>query len=98
MFSVPEGMGVIEEKLPLRYAEVPMRRLQIRERGKGHALNVGLKYAQYEFVCVLDADCILDDCAIHIAMQHFKDEHVSAVGGKLKTMSKEKNLLTFSQR
>ena len=98
MPSIPEEMEVIEEKLPLRYAEVPMRKLQIRERGKGNALNVGLKYAQYEFVCVLDADCILDDCAIHIAMQHFKDEHVSAVGGKLKAMSEKKNLLTFSQR
>ena len=31
-------------------------------------------------------------------MQHFKDEHVSAVGGKLKAMSEKKNLLTFSQR
>ena len=96
--SMPEEMEVMEVALPICYAEVPMRKLQIRSRGKGNALNVGLSYAQYEFVCVLDADCILDDGAICIAMQHFKDVNVSAVGGKLKTMSEEKNLLTFYQR
>ena len=95
---MPEETEVREEKIPIYYAEIPMRKLQIRSKGKGNALNVGLRYARYEFVCVLDADCILDDCAIHIAMQHFKNENVSAVGGKLKTLSEKKNLLTFYQR
>ena len=88
----------MEAALPICYARVPMRKLQIRSRGKGNALNVGIRYARYEFVCVLDADCILDDCAIHIAMQHFEDEKVSAVGGKLRATSEKGNLLTFCQR
>ena len=98
VYSMPEEMEVREAALPIQYAEVPMRKLQIRCRGKGNALNVGLRYARYEFVCVLDADCILDEYAINIAMLHFEDEKVSAVGGKLKAMSEKKNLLTFCQR
>lgn len=84
--------------MPLHYKNVPMRKPQTRSGGKGNALNVGIKYAQYEFVCILDEDCILDDCAICIAMQHFKDKKVSVVGGKLKAMSEKKNLLTVYQR
>ncbi len=87
-----------EEELPIHYADLPMRKLQIKSRGKGNALNIGIKHAQYDFVCVVDADCILDDCAIRVAMQHFQDENVSAVGGRLKAVSDKKNLLTFCQR
>lgn len=79
-------------------SNLSIKKIFIQEKGKGNALNVGLRYARYEFVCVLDADCILDDCAIHTAMQHFADENVSAVGGKLKAIGEKKNLLTFCQR
>lgn len=95
---VPEKVGVREVKPPLRYSNVPIRKLQIRSRGKGNALNIGIRYARYEFFCVLDADCVLDEHAIHIAMRHFENENVSAVGGRLKTMSEKKNIFTFLQK
>ncbi len=95
---MPEEQKLIEVKPPLQYADIPLRRLQISRRGKGHALNIGLKQARYEFLCVLDADCVLDDQAIPIIMPSFEDEDVIAVGGKLRAMSEKKNLLTFWQR
>lgn len=95
---MPEKVEVRESEVPQSYADVPIRKLQIRKRGKGNALNIGIEYAKYEFVCVLDADCVLDERAIRIAMRHFKDENVSAVGGKLAAMSEKKNLLTFCQK
>ncbi len=96
--SMPEGAHVREKELPACYADLPMRKLQIRKRGKGNALNIGIRHAQYDFVCVLDADCVLDEHAIRIAMQNFKDENVSAVGGRLRAVSEKKNLLTLCQR
>ncbi len=96
--SVSEETKVREIELPIQYADVPMRKLQVRRRGKGNALNIGIKYARYEFVCVLDADCVLDEHAIYIAMQHFEDKNVSAIGGRLKAISDRKNILTFCQR
>ncbi len=96
--SVPEEIEVRETEPPSYCADTPMRKLQIRKKGKGNALNVGIQHAKYEFVCVLDADCVLDEYAINIAMLRFEDENVSAVGGKLKAMSEKKNLLTFCQR
>lgn len=96
--SVPEKIEVREEELSPCYADLPMRKLQIRKKGKGNALNIGIEHAKYEFICVLDADCILDDSAICIAMQYFKDESVSAVGGKLSPVSEKKNLVTFYQQ
>ena len=96
--TVPEDMKVREIEILFHSADTSMRKLQIRERGKGKALNIGIQHAKHEFICVLDADCVLDEYAINIAMLHFEDVKVSAVGGKLKAMSEKKNLLTFCQR
>lgn len=96
--SVPEGVEAREIQLPIQYAHIPLRKLQIRRRGKGNALNVGIACARYEYVCVLDADCILDENAINTAMGHFQDKNISVVGGRLKTVTEKGNLLTFCQQ
>ncbi len=95
---VSEETKVREVEILQQHAGLPMRKLQIRKKGKGNALNIGIQQAKYELICVLDADCVLDEYAINIAMLHFEDENFSAVGGKLKAMSEKKNLLAFCQR
>ncbi len=96
--TIQDGLEVREIQLPICYVNIPLRKLQIRSKGKGNALNIGIGHARYEYICVLDADCILDEDAICIAMRHFKDKNISVVGGRLKTMSEKKNIFTFYQK
>lgn len=51
-----------------------------------------------DFVCVLDADCVLVKNAFSTAMRHFEDDSVSAVSGRLKAVNEKKNLLVFLQK
>lgn len=96
--AVPEEKEIREQGLPEKYAEIPIRKLQIRKKGKGNALNIGIQQARYDFICVLDADCVLEENAVDEAMRHFDDQNVSAVGGRLEAISEKKNILTFCQR
>lgn len=49
--------------------------------GKAKALNRGLDLIEEDFVVRIDADTEITDRAIHIAMRHFANTHVGAVGG-----------------
>lgn len=50
--------------------------------GKADALNAGINAAQYEFVCCVDADSILEDDALQKVMKPFLDDPtVIASGG-----------------
>lgn len=50
--------------------------------GKADALNVGLSVAEYDYVCCIDADSLLEDDALQKVMKPFmEDETVIAVGG-----------------
>lgn len=50
--------------------------------GKADALNVGINVAQYQYVCAIDADSLLEDDALQKVMKPFlEDEHVVASGG-----------------
>ena len=60
-----------------------IREIYIPKKGKGNALNVGIQKAKFDYICVLDADCILKEDAIYKAIVHFKDRDVYAVGGRL---------------
>ena len=50
--------------------------------GKADALNVGMNAAQYDYVCCIDADSVLEDDAIQKVMKPFlEDDSVVAAGG-----------------
>ena len=50
---------------------------------QSNALNVGICYARNALVCVIDADCILQEDALSKAVKHFQNDEVVAVGGRL---------------
>ena len=79
--DIPQGTGVAEKDM--YYKDCLIREVFIREKGKGNALNEGIRCAKYTLICVLDADCILQDDALSIAAKHFKNDKVAAVGGRL---------------
>ena len=60
-----------------------IREIYIRKKGKGNALNVGICYARNALVCVIDADCILQEDALSKVIKHFQNDEVVAVGGRL---------------
>ena len=49
--------------------------------GKAKALNRGLDRIEEEFVVRIDADTVIGDDAIRVAMRHFANRKVGAVGG-----------------
>ena len=60
-----------------------LREFYIRKKGKGNALNEGLCHARNDLVCILDADCVLQEDALSKAVKHFRNDEVVAVGGRL---------------
>ena len=60
-----------------------IREIYIRKKGKGSALNEGIPLARNDLVCVLDADCILQEDTLSKAVKHFRNDEVVAVGGRL---------------
>ena len=75
----------------------PFREVFIQKRGKGNALNIGISLAAGELICVLDADCMLDDNALMNIVGHFKDESVVAAGGRLSVIQRNRKLIVKVQ-
>lgn len=75
----------------------PFREVFIQKRGKGNALNIGISLAAGELICVLDADCMLDDNALMNIVGHFKDESVVAAGGRLSVIQRNRKLIVKAQ-
>ena len=79
--DLPQDVDVTEKSV--FYQDYLLREIFIREKGKGNALNEGIRRANSEIICVLDADCILQEDALSQAVKHFQNEEVAAVGGRL---------------
>lgn len=92
------GISNLVEEIKEFIYEDNIRIFLIRSIGKSNALNVGIQHSKYKFICVLDADCVLEENTIINAISHFQDINVSAVGGRLKTSNEKHNILTFTQR
>lgn len=60
-----------------------VREIFIREKGKGNAINEGIRRVKNDLICVLDADCILKENALSQAVRHFDNDEVVAFGGQL---------------
>ena len=71
--------GIYKSKLP------EYRNLVVVDKengGKADALNVGINVAQFEYVCCIDADSLLEADALQKVVKPFlEDETVIAVGG-----------------
>lgn len=66
--------------------------------GKASAANMGLRYADGEFVVHCDADCSLKEDALeNILVPFYMDEEIGAVGGNLEVRNKEDSLCTVLQ-
>ena len=81
--DLPRGTDVAEKDDFYQDSDYLIREIYIRKRGKGNALNVGICYARNALVCVIDADCILQEDALSKAVKHFQNDEVVAVGGRL---------------
>ena len=74
-----------------------IKEIYIRKKGKGNALNVGISYAKNSFVCVIDADFILDEDALNNSVKYFQSDEVVAVGGRLIVKWEDHSLLETFQ-
>ena len=81
--DLPQGTDVAEKDVFYQDSDYLIREIYIRKKGKGNALNVGICYARNALVCVIDADCILQEDALSKAVKHFQNDEVVAVGGRL---------------
>ena len=52
-----------------------------RRRGKSGALNIGLRYATGDLVCISDAECRWERGALRNAARYFEDPTIGAVSG-----------------
>ncbi|MBI5787994.1 MAG: glycosyltransferase family 2 protein [Candidatus Schekmanbacteria bacterium] len=65
--------------------------------GKSSALNMGLGYAQGEYIMTADADTLFDLNAVTQALLGFADPGVGAVSGNIRVANAQENLLTGLQ-
>ena len=70
-----------------------LREISIRKKGKGNALNEGIRRAKNDLICVLDADCILKENALSQAVRYFENDEVVAVGGQLLVKNEDGSVL-----
>ncbi len=70
--------------------------IQSENRGKPHALNLGLARASQEIVVTVDADTILSDNAVAALVGAFSDKNVGAAAGKVYT-THTKSFLEYMQ-
>ena len=75
------------------------RRLKVLSKpngGKSRALNHGIKHARGDLICCVDADSRLDEYAVELLVQHFKDPQIAAVAGTVSVVNPN-NMLTRLQ-
>lgn len=93
--DLPQGTNVAEKAVSSQ--DYLLREIFIRQKGKGNALNEGIRRVKNDLICVLDADCILKDNALSQAARHFENDEVVAVGGRLLVANKDGYLLERTQ-
>ena len=93
--DLPKGTDASERDVFYQNSDYLLREIFIRE--KGNALNEGICLARNDLVCVLDADCILQEDALSNAVKHFQNDEVAAVGGRLLVKREDSSLLEAIQ-
>ena len=95
--DLPQGTDVAEKDVFYQDSDYLLREIYIRKKGKGNALDEGICLARNDLVCVLDADCILQEDALSNAVKHFQNDEVAAVGGSLLVKREDSSLLEAIQ-
>ncbi|MGN1277765.1 MAG: glycosyltransferase [Floccifex sp.] len=80
------------------YFQFSCREIWIQRKGKSNALNIGIQRAKNDFICVLDADCVLQENALAFVIEHFKNQKVGAVGGCIKVKDASNSFLECIQK
>lgn len=76
-------LSVCRDFLKKKNFRFPIKLISERERkGKSHALNIALKYAEGEVIIISDADCFLSPKTVRNALPYLADKSVSAVTGR----------------
>ncbi len=89
--------GTYEAALPLaRRGEITLIRNSVRG-GKSSALNHALQYARGEYVIGIDSDTLFHRRAFENTLYHFYDPEVGAVGGNLRVLNANTNVVTALQ-
>ena len=91
--NLPQGINAEERDHFYPGTRKVIREIYIQKKGKGNALNEGIRRAKNDLVCVLDADCILEENALSRAMRHFENDEVAAVGGRLLVANEDGSFL-----
>lgn len=66
--DLPQGTDVAEKDVFYQDSVFLLREIYIRKKGKGNALNEGIRHARNDLICVLDADCVLQEDALSEAV------------------------------
>ena len=81
--DLPQGIDVAEKEVFFRDSDYLLQEIYIRKKGRGNALNEGICQARNDLICVLDADCILQEDALSKEVKHLQNHEVVAIVGCL---------------
>lgn len=69
----------VVERYLSQHPEHPVTLINQRNKGKGAAMNAGLKAATGEYYISLDADSMVSPDALSVILPHFSQDHIAAV-------------------
>lgn len=90
-----EEIEKIKRDFPNRDVNVITTDLNNGGKGKANALNLGLKQAKGEWICVFDADAVPEPNTLKfLVLKSFENADYAAVFGRNKARNRNRNLLT----
>ncbi len=87
----------ILDEYAAKYSRIKPVHIPVTEQchGKAAVLNEGLKHSKYDLLVVFDADNVPEILSVqYLVRALLKDEKFAAVCGKIRTLNRNKNLLT----
>lgn len=80
-----------------KHPHIPFRIISQTNAGKAWALNTGIVHAKGEIIVCVDSDSKLNQQALRIGVNYFKDPQVGAVGGFVDIINLNKIITLFQQ-
>lgn len=78
--------------------DIQIFEIRTKLKGKALALNLGIKYAKYDKVCILDADTILgDNCFVNLK-EKINDKDIIVIGSRIDVLNNTKSLIETFQK
>jgi poly-beta-1,6 N-acetyl-D-glucosamine synthase len=72
------------------YGNAKVRVVTKKNSGKSNALNVGIEFAEHDFVLCMDGDSKLSPDTLRRGIVHFVDEDVGGVAGNVKVINRDR--------